>query len=233
MNRNHFIEPDIEKCCNRALRLFLMESGVGKEGEKYERMRRDALRVRERISSRVNVKGVYSYYDEFTLKGQVLKVDGTEFRCTAFEQLDPKTLKGVFFYAVTAGEYHMDLEPIMDQLYADIWGTAFTDAMREEVMSFLGGMGKISDSFGPGFYGMDVSEMKKMTDFVDFESMGMKIRESGIITPLKSCSGILFSVTEEYKALNSACELCFGSRKTCSLCAMKTGSIPYETEQPV
>ena len=222
------------ECCDRAEALFIEESGVAKDGEKYERMRESAFAIREELEDRVQVKGEYCYYDSFRLDGKTLTVfreDGSEITsvdCLAFEQLDPASLEGVYVYAVSAGDYYLEDRPIMDQLYADIWGTAFTDAIRamlvdavrkncrEEDVKF-----NTSDSFGPGFYGMDSFEMHKMPLLVDFDGMGMEVKESGVILPLKSCAGIVFRVNDKYEHLNSACELCYGSKKTCSLCSVR------------
>ena len=235
------------------MEIFMAESGVAGEGDKYDRMRRDALRVREIIEPAINIKGACCFYDELELAasgvhdGQLLKVCGHEIRCTAFEQIDPSSVEGVYFYAVTAGDFSLpmhpdgrpdqshpdgrpDQPPIMDQLYADIWGTAFTDAAREMLMDELRkadrgclAADRLSDSFGPGFYGMDTGEMQKMPELVDFESIGMKVTESSMLLPLKSCAGILFKVNEKYTPLDGACELCLGNKRTCSLCRAQHG----------
>ena len=215
-----------ERCFARAEQLFLKVSGVGQEGEKFERMRRQAYAIRQEIEPRVDVQAAYCCYGEFSLDGEVLTVGGRNLTCKAFAQLSPDSLEEVCVYAVTAGDYSLEERPIMDRLYADIWGTAFTDAMREMLMDQLrecfskqGGFG-ISDSFGPGFYGMDTAEMQKLPSLVDFQNLGMEVRESGIILPLKSCAGLVFKVNGRYEALNSACEHCLGSVRTCSLCSM-------------
>ena len=79
----------------------------------------------------------------------------------------------------------------------------------------------MSDSFGPGFYGMDVAEMQKMPRMVDFAALDMSVKESSIILPLKSCAGILFAVNEKYVPINNACQFCLGSKKTCTLCSIR------------
>ncbi|MGI6767284.1 MAG: hypothetical protein ACOX4R_08800 [Lentihominibacter sp.] len=224
--KNVELQFDINKCCDRATERFVEDTGVGNEGDKYDRMHREAFEIRKLIEPRIDVKGLYRFYDDFSLEGQVLKVHGRNnkeivLKCTAFEQIDPDTVEGVYFYAVTAGDYYLEDMPIMKQLYADIWGTAFTDATRGILMEQLKAQHPVSDSFGPGFYGMDVSEMHKMPELVDFESLGMEVRESSVILPLKSCAGIIFKVNEGYKELNRACELCFGNKKTCTLCSVR------------
>lgn len=219
--KSDILELDKEKCCEAATRFFMKESGCDKEDTKYDRMRKEAFEIFDVIRPRIDIKVIYSFYDEFELDGHVLTAGRHQFRCTAFEQLAPEAIEGVYFYAVSAGDYFPEDKTIMQQLYADIWGTAFTDAAREMLIDRLKHEHAVSDSFGPGFYGMDVSEMKKMPDMVDFDRLGMEVKESSVILPLKSCAGILFKVNEKYIRLNSACELCYGNRKTCTLCLHK------------
>lgn len=234
MNKQTRVEFNMVECCDRAQELFIEESGVAKEGEKYERMREAAFAIREELEDRVQVKGEYGFYERFELDGQKLTLFDSEgsaitsVDCTAFEQLEPASLEGVYAYAVSAGDYYLEDRPIMDQLYADIWGTAFTDAIRAMLVEVIRNDCRkedagfnTSDSFGPGFYGMDSFEMHKMPLIVDFEELGMEVKESGVILPLKSCAGILFRVNGSYEHLNSACELCYGSKKTCTLCSVR------------
>ena len=175
-----------------------------------------------KISSKenINIKASYAYYDDIELEGKKLKIGGLELDCVAFEQIDPKSVEGAYIYAVSAGDFYLEKKPVLEQLYADIWGTAFTDAIRELMISSLCGNGKLSDSFGPGFYGMSMDEMQKMPKLVDFEALGIEVRKSNVIIPLKSCSGIFFKVNEKYKPLDSECQLCFGASKTCRLCGI-------------
>ncbi|MCF0144538.1 MAG: hypothetical protein HUJ79_05510 [Firmicutes bacterium] len=215
------IDIDKNECCERAMELFLDESGCGKEGAKFDRMRAEAFEIRNIIEPRIDVKGVYSTYDVFNLNGQILEVNGVQFTCTAFEQIAEESIEKVIFYAVTAGDYYLEDRPIMQQLYADIWGTSFTDAIRGIFMDQLKTEYIMSDSFGPGFYGMDVAEMQKMPRMVDFAALDMSVKESSIILPLKSCAGILFAVNEKYVPINNACQLCLGSKKTCTLCSIR------------
>lgn len=222
---NSTIEFDKKQCCDRAQELFIKESGCGKDGAKYEKMRTNAFEIRKLIEPRIDVKCTYKIYNSFELKNETLIIENEQFNCTAFGQINPKSVDAVIFYAVTAGNYYLEDRPIMDQLYADIWGTAFTDAMREIFMDEMKKNYKISDSFGPGFYGMDVTEMKKMPKFVSFDSLGMEVKNSCVILPLKSCAGIIYIVNELYTKLDSACQLCYGNKKTCSLCSIRNNSI--------
>lgn len=214
------IQIDREQFELLADEIFMKLSGVDRQGKKFERMKQAAFQMRDAVQERVQVITECRYYDQFKLDGRYLTIDGQSFECAAFEQLDESMLRGVYLYVLSAGDFGLPEEKITNQLYADFWGTAFTDAVRELMRQELSKEIKLSHSFGPGFYGMDVSEMKKLNHLLDFKSIGLELRNDKIILPLKSCAGIIFSVNEEYPELYPACESCRGTYKSCRLCRL-------------
>ena len=121
----------------------------------------------------------------------------------------------------TSGEYYLDGEPIMNQLFADLWGSSFTEAGRRLLLSRLEGEGALSEEFGPGFYGMESIQMKEVGKILDTGRIGVEVRESGILVPIKSCGGISFRVGEGYLRLSSECADCRGNRSGCSQCSVR------------
>lgn len=216
----HFFNVDREACNTLALDLFTANSGINKKGRKFERMRKDAFRMREIIEDKIDIHGESIYYaaDEMELCGQTLTVSGKELDCKAFELIPPDTVEGVYLYACCAGDYYMEDEPIMGQLYADIWGTAFTDAVRLLIKKELEKDAVLSDNFGPGFYGMELAELTKLEQLLDFTALGIEVRDRCVMVPLKSCAGIYFKVNDNYQGINRECESCRGTHTSCKLC---------------
>ncbi len=215
-----FFKLDEAACNELALRIFTANSGINKEGRKFERMRKDAFRMREMIEDKIDLHAEAIYYtaDEMELSGQTLEIAGTGLSCRAFEQISPDAVEGVYLYACCAGDYYLEDEPIMDQLYADIWGTAFTDAVRLLIKKELEKDAALSDSFGPGFYGMELTELEKLAQLLDFDALGIEVRNSCVMVPVKSCAGIYFQTNENYRKMNRACESCYGTHTSCKLC---------------
>lgn len=216
---------DRKECNDLAQELFMKTAGISKEGRKFDRMRQDAFRMREIIEDRIKIRVAYAYYDqsEVQLTGKTAVIKGVTLSCSAFEQVEPKTIEGVYIYALSVGDFGLPEEPIMDQLYADIWGTAFTDAARILLRKGLEKESKLSDSFGPGFYGMDVSQMQQLASLLNFKDLEIQLRSSRIIIPLKSCAGLYFQATKEYQALNKECENCMGTHSSCQFCQIHGG----------
>lgn len=220
MNKCVYLDLDRKRCDEITEKFFLRESGIDKQGPKFDKMKKDAHQIRKVVESNVSIRAAYAYYDDVKLQGKTLSIGGQELDCAAFEQIDPESIEGAFVYAICAGDFWLDDKPILEQLYADIWGTAFTDASRELLMEQMGKGMTLSDSFGPGFYGMSMNEMQKMLKLVDFEALGIVVKPSNVIVPLKSCSGIFLHVNDKYQRLDSACQLCFGASRTCRLCGI-------------
>ncbi|MEG0156683.1 MAG: hypothetical protein RR661_03410, partial [Anaerovoracaceae bacterium] len=124
MNRiNQVITIDKQACSVRAKEIFGKISGLDhKSGGKFQRMKKDGDEIRALVEERIDAKVIYSYYEDFSFDGKVVTIDGVEFSCNAFEQLDKSKIKGVYLYMLTAGDFYLEDEPILRQVYADLWG---------------------------------------------------------------------------------------------------------------
>lgn len=223
-----------------ATQLFLNYSGLNREGEKYRKMREEAFLIKDAIKCRVNVKAVVSYFEHINMVGRTLEFKGYTFESNAFELIDKNLVKGAFLYVITAGDYALEDKPILEQLYADIWGNSYIDAGRDILKTRLlnlvgeeelfvkiaqGKSLKLSDSFGPGFYGMDVAQMQELFQIQNGNEIDVKLRSSSIMVPIKSCAGIYFLVEESYKELKKECADCLGNMTSCNFC--KIGGNEY------
>lgn len=215
---NKLFNPDMEKCRAIAERIFISSFGMDRSGKKYDRMRRDAFEMLEKIESMIFVKGAYEYFSNVKFKGRTLSIDNYMFECNVFEKINSETIKGVYVYALSAGDYSCPEEEVKDQLYADMWGNAFADAGRIMLRELLEEKNKLGDSFGPGFYGMDIMSMGTVSKIIDFPEIGIELRNNKILLPLKACVGIIPAVNDDYEMMNKECLYCKGTHKSCSLC---------------
>ncbi len=202
----------------QATELFLRASGLNQEGSKFERMRRDAFEVLNQLENSIDLKAVYRVYEGITLKGDLLCVDGREISCPAFEKIRPEAVEAVAVYALTAGDYEVTGADFFEQCYADLWGTAFAEAAFRVWRDKLSKQHTLSDCFGPGYFGMDVSELDQIAALADSLSIGLHVTEAHVILPQKSCMGLFFRVNQQYKPLATACRYCSGNKNACRLC---------------
>jgi len=232
--KNMIFEIDKNKVEPKVQEFFLRSSGLSREGDKFVKMRARAEKIKDDIKERVEIRAVVSYFDEFQMMEDTLTVQGRTFKCNPFSLISPGAVKGVYLYAITAGDYSMDDREIMDQLYADIWGTSYVDAGRKILVDYLledfsvkrKSTWKddeiiVTDSFGPGFYGMETGDTRKIFEVIDGGKIGVECRESGIMVPLKSCTGIYLIVEAGTELPGIECESCLGSGISCNMCNIR------------
>ena len=68
----------------------------------------------------ITPRGQYICFDkdEITLSGKKLWAGKQEFACKAFEQLRESSIKGLYIYACSAGDYTLPDEDVLSQVYA-------------------------------------------------------------------------------------------------------------------
>lgn len=232
--KNIIVKIDKNKVESKVQEFFLRSSGLSHEGEKFVKMRERARKIKEDIEESVDIRAIVSYFDEFRIIEDVLTVQGKTFKCNPFSLINPKAVKGVYLYAITAGDYSMEDKEIMDQLLADIWGTSYVDAGRKILSDYIledfsvkrkaaGTEDEIvvTNSFGPGFYGMETEDTRKIFEVIDGGEIGVECRESGIMVPLKSCTGIYLIVEAGTELPGIECESCLGSTISCNMCNIR------------
>lgn len=198
--------------------VFLDISGLDREGRKYERMREAAFRIRELVQEKLKLMIDCRFYSDMILEVDKLTVQDVEITCGTFSQLDQDMLEGVYLYVVSSGDIRLPDAKAIEQLYADFWGNAYTDALRGMLKAELENTSRISDSFGPGFYGMDTREVVKLGRLLDFEGKGISVKNGHMMVPQKSCTGIIFKVNDNYKKIDDACKSCQGNHLNCRMC---------------
>lgn len=213
---------------------FIHICGLSKESSRQLKMLNLGTHSRLKGMAGLNIKAIVKSFDADVYRDRIIQINGKTFSCNGFENIPDAIIKKVFFYIVTVGECTSDQnDDIMTQLYADIWGTAYTEAARDYVKNrilsdlireFPGQLGNglfLSETFGPGFYGMDVLQSIDLFTLLEGRRIGMEVRESGILVPLKSCSGIFLAVTDPKALPHPDCRDCLGNAVSCSFCRLR------------
>jgi hypothetical protein len=76
----------------------------------------------------------------------------------------------------------------------------------------------LSESFGPGYFGMPLEEGKTLFSLLGDETAGVSQKASGLLLPEKSCMGLLLVYNRPGIKVSAACEKCLGSRGGCQFC---------------
>jgi hypothetical protein len=223
---------NIDKDCieDKVIKYFSKICRFDTGKEKYKKMLNDALVVRARILDKMNIRVITSSFEKECLYGKTLTLNGVKFYCNAFEQFKNNNVKGIYSYVLTAGDIEIEPEPILDMFYADTWGTAYVDAARDFFREIINDRVQknngdiktfVSDSFGPGYYGMTTDQVSKFFEIMDVEKIGMKLTKYGMMLPLKSCTGV-YIVTDDEKQLPKVdCKKCISNPNGCQFCGIK------------
>ena len=236
--KNQVIQLNIDEADRYAPDYFLNICGFkNREGDKFKRLLDHGMQIKDRIIDTIDLKAVVSSFDKDIISGNTAQIGDVVFVCNAFQQLNHDSIKKIYAYVFTSGGCELnDQDPIMDQLYTDIWGTAYTDAGLEVLKQHLkddfeksNGVRKgngekaitILDPFGPGFYGMEVDQVGKFFEVLDGDKIGVKARSSSIMLPLKSCVGFFVIVDDDTKLPSADCKSCRADHKGCEYCQSK------------
>ena len=211
-----------------AVEYFIKICGFNREGEKNKRMLARGMEVRDRIRDKVDIRAVVSSFPGSVLYKNTAVLSGITFECNVFQRLKPSHILGVYAYIMTAGSFELDdSAPALDQLYTDIWGTAYVDAGIEILRGYVEKDLEeracerefcVLGSFGPGFYGMDVNQVGKFFELLEGERIGVKVKGSGLMLPMKSCSGFFAGVDDKTSLPASDCKSCQAEYKNCAFC---------------
>ncbi|MGN0659919.1 MAG: hypothetical protein ACI4LA_09975 [Emergencia sp.] len=211
---------------------FIKTCGFDLETEKHQRMMKMGEKVREDGLDGIRIRALLSFYGPEYFSRGTIRIGDTEISCNYFEQIPQDAVAGIYFYMLTAGEcYFSSEENIMDFLYADIWGTNYVDAgiqvLTEEYIRkdmdrrFDGRPAYLSEEFGPGYFGMPVIETKKFFSILDGNQIDVKVKESGLMIPQKTCAGLYLVYNRPDLKAEPECTKCYGNAQGCSFCAVK------------
>jgi hypothetical protein len=195
------------------------------------------LFVRDLISDKINVRAIIASFEKEVICGKTINLNGIKFESNALEQINIHCIRKIYAYIITAGNVELQDTSVLNMFFADTWGTAYVDAGRdilkriirdyhlEDSSKIENGVKDrifISDSFGPGFYGMDVIEVERFFKVLDGEKIGVKVTDSGFMLPLKSTTGFYIVVDDEEQLPGADCISCFSNIKGCQFCRVKT-----------
>jgi hypothetical protein len=182
------------------------------------------LSIRDQIRDSLQIKVIMSAFDRESIKGANIEINDLVFSCQALDQIDRGKVTRVYAYLLTIGQLSFDSDSVLDLFYADAWGTAYVDAGRDLLRAWLQNLDTavkgefVSDSFGPGFYGMGMDQLAKFFQLLEAEQIGIKLNGSTMMLPLKSCAGFFLVVEGEGQLPGNDCKSCLSESKGCNFC---------------
>ena len=227
--RNELVRISEQRAHEGAEKRFLNTCGIMPGGsKKHQRMLEQGLQVRESGIGGIDIRSLVSYYGPEVIRDGKVCPEDAVLECNYFSHIPREYVEGIYVYMLTVGECLFESEDkIMEFLFADIWSNSYVDAgieaLKEDFIipdmkrRFPGKDFILSEEFGPGYYGMFVGKTKEFAKILDAESIGITVKESGLMLPQKSCAGLLFVLNHELEK-EPACMRCVGNSKGCDFC---------------
>lgn len=214
---------ELKYCKENAKKYFIDMCGFEKNGGVGLE---DACDVFERVFAVLEFKYVISFFGKDVFFKNTIKINNIQFSCEIFKNIPENEFLGIYFFVLTVGSLNISPSGILEEFYFDVSGTACVDAARDfirekiifaEKQKNCGNEIFVSDSLGPGFYGMKIEEVEKFFNILDCQSIGVSLSESGVIIPKKSCVGF-FMVTKNKYFMKKDCQSCVGNKNGCIFC---------------
>lgn len=147
-------------------------------------------------------------------------------KCAVLEKISPEWVQGGYIYALHAPELRLrgEVLSVLQQYYVESIQVAVLDAARDWLQAYLSRKHSIrhphfvTDSFGPGFYGMEISAMPVLCECLELNRIGMKLGDDGNLKPLKSIVGIHLVTVHEVAPVIRDCSSCIGNPGGCRMC---------------
>jgi len=221
--KNQIIRLDKSAGAVQAEAYFRVMCGYGKNRKGVEERISRGLQTLTDIYEEINLQVLISEYSGKCVDGTELCLDNERLYCRALSQIPSGKVTRLYLFLLTAGEISSRNTSILNQTYYDIWQTAYVDTARDLLRQYLieldENQGKyVSDSFGPGFYGMEAGQISNFFSLLRAEKIKMELLESGFMSPAKSYAGF-FLVTDDVQLLpGKDCECCMSSGRTCVYC---------------
>lgn len=221
--KNIIVQLDKNEGRDKTREYFLDTCGLYRRPDINPKHITDSLSTFDEVYDHIDIKAVISRYDRSCVQGDRLVCDGVSFQCQALSRVPAEDVLDVFIYLLTTGDMKPTSERVVFQVYCDIWQTAFVDVGRDLLQDYVKSTltydaFAISDTFGPGFFGMPGADTEKFFQVLAADRIGASIRPGGLMIPVKSYAGFFLVTTKEESLPSKDCENCVSSRKTCSYC---------------
>ena len=168
-----------------------------------------------------NIKGGYVIHENIKIEREekTLQINGTTFEVKKIITNQLRKMDNVALFACTAGEgigaYSKELMQEGDFVkgyIADVVGSEIVESAMDKIQDELEKQMEaqswhITDRYSPGYCGWSVAEQHKLFSFFPKKFCGITLKESSLMEPIKSISGII-GIGPNVKRKGYACNLC-------------------------
>lgn len=199
------------------------------DSETKKQHREILIKAYDKFLKGKNIRILLKKVDESVVTPEGFVFGDEIIKCNALEKMniDDGDVECVYLYTFGIKELEENEfkdSSLLERYYVESLLIAATDVLREWIKNYIEKKHSIrykkyvTDSFGPGFYGMDISAVPKLVKIIKGEKAGVTVDESGNMHPVKSCIGIYLVTKKEYGRRIKDCAFCVGNKGGCAFC---------------
>lgn len=231
-NQKEILDVSMEELFLKAQSQLEKKSGfAGMDRETLEEHQTIAMYIYEMFFKNTRIKILLQPFSgkcvttEGFVFGKNVRID-----CNLLERLNlsEEDVVSGYFYTFHAPEIFSDAYEnlsLLEQCYLENWLISSIDAGRDWTRDYLFRKHNVrqshyvTDSFGPGYYGMPIESLKQIFQVFDTTPAGITLLENGNMSPLKSSIGMYMVLTKDISHLmGHDCTNCAGSKLGCNAC---------------
>lgn len=207
---------------------FIEVSGLNADKVYHEELLTEALQLLENCKPGIDLTAIIAPLNPDDFRDSSIFMGQIQFTCTAFQQIDPDRVNAIFVYLMSLGECSLGVNNLAEQYYADLWGDGFLEAGRQILREQIRiheihdvEQYHVSESFGPGFYGMPLDKLSDLYRELDGSKIGINAEMDGVSSKDKFSGGFFFITNGEGVLPTEECKNCIGHEGGCLFCGGK------------
>lgn len=144
--------------------------------------------------------------------------------CTVLHRIAKSNVLGGYFAAFHAPINEKMEQSLLSQYYIENWQNALLDACRDWTRDYIQRRESVrspryvTDSFGPGFYGMSIDYLADFVALSNAGAAGITLSKEGHMLPAKSIVAIYLVLQKPLDFVIEDCSSCIGGETGCGNC---------------
>lgn len=206
-----------------ALRYMKIKCNIDDESKEGARMYQGCMGIWSKYfaGSQIDIL-INRFGSEFIdKKQQCLKIGTESFTCHLLKVIDAESVTGGYLYLFHAPQVDMTSMEQTGRFYTECWQIALVDAARIWLERYLRRQQpegeNLSESFGPGFYGMEIEAVSAVVNQMQAEQVGVRLLDNGMMEPAISLVGMFLAGAKSFDMPSGDCVSCLGTSH-CRMC---------------
>lgn len=203
MLKNKRFEISVNDIYEESLKSCIEFCEIQAETVRGKKLLEKCLSTREKFCKDCIIKVVVTPFSKDYIKEDAFQIEDNVIYCNELGKMVPPNMIGGYMYAVFTEPLSYEMMSTLQMYYADCWMSAYVEAGWKSIKSLLvkeavkdfcakecGGSIVVSESFAPGFGGMQMGSTADIFELMKLSKYGLELQDECVITPAKSIIGI-------------------------------------------